>query len=85
MVSVTVPRRWTRNSRQPTRQLDSIVLLCLQNVQQRIDESGLRFGLNMRGRTPESQSSRIRPHQENPATYIFQIQLRLLTITRIRV
>jgi hypothetical protein len=30
----------------PTGQLNSIVLLALQNIQQRIDKSGLSFGLD---------------------------------------
>lgn len=84
MVSDTIPLEYEEGG-SPTRQLNGIVLLSLQNVQQRIDESGLSFGLNMRGKTPERQSSRIRPRQEIPATHIFQIQLRLLTIARIRV
>jgi len=33
----------------PTGQLNGIVLLTLQNVQQRIDKSGLSFGLYMGG------------------------------------
>lgn len=70
----------------PTRQLDGVVLFGLQDVQQRIDESGLRLGLKMRGRTPDGESSRIRkPRRDIPATYIFQVQLRLLASTRVRV
>ena len=64
-----------------TRQLDCIVLLALQDIQESIDKTGLRLGLDIQPRVsltflcPASRSS----------TYIFQIKLRLPANIRIRV
>jgi hypothetical protein len=69
------------NIQRHTRELDCIVLLALQDIQESIDKSGLRLGLEISTtcepdvRCPASRSS----------TYIFQIKLRLPANIRIRV
>lgn len=67
-----------------TRELNGVVLLALKNIQQRIDKTGLRFGLENGGGHPPAISLTV-PRSFNNVTHIFEIQLRLLANTRIRI